>query len=227
MTIMTPILQIDNATKTYHRRGRQSVTALQNATLRINPGEQHFVFGPSGSGKSTLLLCAGGLLEPDRGTVTLNNQNLYAMTPEARSAVRATQIGFVFQQFHLIPYLNVRDNILAPSLAVAGATHQTRADSLMERFGLSHRRDHPPAELSIGERQRVALARALLNNPELILADEPTGSLDEQNGQHVMETLCEFAGKGGAVLIVTHDHRLQPGDSAHHLESGRLTPTRP
>ncbi len=202
---MSDILTIRNVTKSYQPHGRQPVHALKEANLTLKPGDIEFVCGASGSGKSTLLLCAGGLLKPDSGTVTLGDIDLYSLGSEDRSSVRAKTIGFVFQQFHLIPYLSVIDNVLAPTLAGFEGDPLPRANELIERFGLSDRRDHPPSELSIGERQRVALARALLQRPLLILADEPTGNLDAQNGDRVMEALQAFAAEGGAVLIVTHD----------------------
>ena len=150
---------------------------------------------------------AGALLKPTEGTVSVGGQNPYTLSPNQRSTLRAKQIGFVFQQFHLIPYLTVRSNILSP----AGASHQTdarsRADELIRRFGLEHRIKHVPAELSTGERQRTALARALLNRPGIILADEPTGNLDEKNAEIVLKYLSEFTNNGGAVLLVTHDAR--------------------
>ncbi len=225
---MSDILRLDRVTVCYRRRGRTPVTALRDADLCVRAGDLRFVHGPSGSGKSTLLLCAGGLLHPESGTVKLCGKDVYACPPEARSALRAAEIGFVFQQFHLIPYLNVRDNILAPTLALTANANDisTRADALIDRFGLTHRTDHPPAELSIGERQRVALARALLNQPKLLLADEPTGNLDAENGERVIDYLRAFARDGGAVLIVSHDRNHRPAD-AIQLENGVLEPHRP
>lgn len=220
---MKEILRLDHVTRTYERPGRETVTALDDANLCLMEGAIRFVYGSSGSGKSTLLLCAGGLLRPDRGTVTLNGTDIYKLSGEERSALRARHIGFVFQQFHLIPYLNVMENILAPALAGYDGDPRPRAERLVERFGLGHRLEHPPSELSVGERQRVALARALLYDPELLLADEPTGNLDERNGAEVMKCLEEFAGAGGAVLVVTHDARHITED-AFQLENGTLKP---
>jgi putative ABC transport system ATP-binding protein len=164
------------------------------------------VRGPSGCGKTTLLLAAGALLQPTRGEVFLNGQNPYTLSPGQRARFRALNIGFVFQQFHLVPYLDVLDNILAARLALGpDASARERARELASQFGLLDRLHHVPAALSTGERQRVALARALLNRPQLLLADEPTGNLDEQNGQEVWRSLDEFAKGGGAVLLVTHE----------------------
>ncbi len=219
---MNEILQFANVTKAYRHRGRETVTALRDISMRLERGEMRCVYGPSGSGKSTLLLCAGGLLRPDQGVVTVAGRNPYELTSESRSQLRAQHVGFVFQQFHLLPYLNVLDNVLAPSLArVHNTDLRPRAEELIERFGLTSRRDHPPSELSVGERQRVALARALIQQPHLLLADEPTGNLDADNGALVMNTLRDFAKAGGAVMVVTHDSNLQ-GDDSFRLVDGTL-----
>jgi putative ABC transport system ATP-binding protein len=218
---MSEILKIEEAKKHYRNRRGETVRALDGVSLSLGEGEMRFVVGASGSGKSTLLLCAGGLLRPDSGSVRLEGEDLYALPAEERARRRSRRIGFVFQQFHLVPYLDVLDNILAPALAGYEGDPRPRAEELIERFGLGHRRDHPPSELSVGERQRVALARALLQRPRLLLADEPTGNLDVANGRKVMECLDEFAREGGAVMIVTHDPAHATGD-ALHLEGGAL-----
>lgn len=200
------MLEIANLTKTYHTR-QASVTPLHHLSLSVAAGEFVAVHGPSGCGKTTLLLIAGGLLHPDGGTVRVAGQELYQLSAEARAKFRAVHIGFVFQQFHLLPYLNVLDNVLASSLGAAVPSAQARAWALLERFGLSQRWRHVPAELSTGERQRTALARALLHRPRLLLADEPTGNLDDDNGASVLQHLAEYAREGGAVLLATHDRR--------------------
>jgi ABC-type lipoprotein export system ATPase subunit len=181
------------------------VQALDDVSLRLEAGQFLAVQGPSGCGKTTLLLAAGGLLKPTSGTVCVARQDPYALTPGARAKFRAVHIGMIFQQFHLVPYLSVLDNVLAPTLAVPQRDARHRAGELIGRFGLGHRIRHLPAELSTGERQRVALARALMNNPRLILADEPTGNLDPDNAAIVLDHLSTFADGGGAVLLVTHD----------------------
>jgi ABC-type lipoprotein export system ATPase subunit len=182
------------------------VRALDGVSLALEPGDFVVVQGPSGCGKSTLLLAAGGLLRPDQGAVRIDGQDVYDLSPEDRSRFRAARLGFVFQQFHLVPYLDVLDNILVPTLALPpDAGLRDRALGLAERFGMTDRLHHVPAALSVGERQRTALARALLNRPALLLADEPTGNLDAENGRLVLEALAEFARNGGAVLLVTHD----------------------
>jgi len=181
------------------------VRALDGLSMQASAGEFVAVQGPSGCGKTTLLLTAGGLLEPDDGEVAIDGTNPYGLSPEERARFRAAEIGFVFQQFHLIPYLNVIDNVLAPSLALPSSDPRERAMELIERFGMTGRTHHVPSELSTGERQRVALARALLNRPRILLADEPTGNLDSVNSQTVLGSLAEFAAEGGVVLLVTHD----------------------
>jgi ABC-type lipoprotein export system ATPase subunit len=184
-----------------------TVRALEEISLMVPAGEFVAVQGPSGCGKTTLLLAAGGLLRPDAGNVAVDGTDLYALSDEERARFRALTIGFVFQQFHLVPYLSVLDNVLAPALALITADSRQRAEELIGRFGLSHRLHHVPSELSTGERQRTALARALLNRPRLLLADEPTGNLDQENGQMVLGCLADFARDGGAVLLATHDPR--------------------
>ena len=183
------------------------VTALKEVSFSVRPGELLAVRGPSGCGKTTLLLTAGGLLHPSAGQISVAGQDPYELDPEQRSQLRARMIGFVFQQFNLIPYLTVRQNILAASLAMPGRKGAERASSLIDRFGLADRADHVPAQLSTGERQRTALARALLNEPKVILADEPTGNLDEDNAQTVFGYLSQYVSDGGCVLLVTHDAR--------------------
>lgn len=186
----------------------RDVQALKDISFSVKSGEMVVLDGPSGSGKTTLLLTAGGLLRPDAGRVLIDDEDPYRLGSDRRSALRAGNIGFVFQQFHLVPYLSVLDNVLVPSAACPQANVRDRARELVRHFDMEHRIDHVPAQLSTGERQRTALARALLNKPKLILADEPTGNLDDENGKIVLRYLSEFARDGGAVLIVTHDTRV-------------------
>jgi ABC-type lipoprotein export system ATPase subunit len=216
------LLRVTELAKAYQATGK-TVRALDAVTLQVSPGELVAVQGPSGCGKTTLLLIAGGLLRPDSGQVLLAGQDPYALAPDARARFRAAHLGFVFQQFHLVPYLSVLDNILAPTLARPVADARRRAADLARRFGLAERQGHVPAELSTGERQRTALARALLHEPGLLLADEPTGNLDESSGKAVLGSLAEFAKAGGAVLVVTHDPRAaQYATRTVRMESGRI-----
>ena len=186
---------------------QEKVTALSEVSFALKPGELLAVRGPSGCGKTTLLLIAGGLLSPSSGQMILDGQDPYELSPEKRSRVRAQAIGFVFQQFHLIPYLTVRQNIMAPSLALPAKEAVQRTQELVSDFGLEDRAGHVPAQLSTGQRQRTALARALLNKPKIILADEPTGNLDEDNADIVFNYLGKYVSDGGCVLLVTHDVR--------------------
>lgn len=200
------MLTVTNVSKFYHK-GSDKITALDDFSLEVAAGEYVGVRGQSGCGKTTLLLAVGGLLRPDQGTVTIEDQDLYQLSSEQRAHFRATNIGFVFQQFHLVPYLSVLDNVLAATLAHPLPDARNRANDLLDRFGLGHRLQHFPSELSTGERQRCALARALLHEPKLLLADEPTGNLDEANADIVLKHISEHAKNGGAVLLVTHDQR--------------------
>ena len=175
-----------------------AVTALAPFDLDVQSGEFVAVKGASGSGKTTLLLTLGGMLRPSNGTVSFEGTDLYAQPRAERAEYRASEVGFVFQMFHLVPYLSVVENV---QLA---ARNGTSATELLEQFGLSHRFAHTPGELSAGERQRVALARALVNEPRLILADEPPGNLDPENDRQVFEHLSTFHRSGGTVIVVTH-----------------------
>ena len=179
--------------------------AVDDVSVSVEAGEFVAVVGPSGCGKTTLLLVAGGLLRPENGEVSIDGTDPYSLSGEQRARFRAEQIGFVFQQFHLVPYLNVLDNVMAPALVTGETSARERAGILVERFGLADRLGHRPGQLSTGERQRVAWARALLNEPRVILADEPTGNLDGDNSEQVLQALKTFADEGGAVLLVTHD----------------------
>ena len=218
------LLALRNISQTYSRNDIQ-VHALTDVSLAVDAGEFVAVRGPSGCGKSTLLLTSGALLRPDAGRVTIAGEDPYAMPADARAAFRGRMIGFVFQQFHLVPYLSVYENVLAPSLALASppAGLDDRARALIDRFGLSPRIHHTSGELSSGERQRTALARALLNQPRLVLADEPTGNLDPENAAAVLGYLSEFAAGGGGVLLVTHDERaLASAGRVLQMSKGRI-----
>ena len=199
------MIQVESVTRVYPGPGGE-VRALDGISLRVEDGEFVAVKGPSGSGKSTLLLAIGGMVRPTTGRVVVDGTDIYALVAGERARFRAEQIGFVFQVFHLVPYLSVLDNVLVPTLARRGGDDRRAAAlALLERFGLSHRLDHRPAELSIGERQRVAMARALLNRPRILLADEPTGNLDPNNATEVMNYLGEFHREGGTLILVTHE----------------------
>jgi putative ABC transport system ATP-binding protein len=216
------ILQVRQIGKTYRGAGK-TVRALEEVSLDISEGEFLAVQGPSGCGKSTLLLCCGGLLAPDDGEILVDGLEPYTLNRRRRAAFRAGKVGFVFQQFHLIPYLNVLDNVLAAAVERNAAVSRDRAMYLLERFGMRDRIGHVPGELSVGQRQRVALCRAMLNNPPLILADEPTGNLDSQNARVVFDALRDYAEIGKAVLLVTHEEEaLSLAHRTLRLQQGRL-----
>jgi len=211
------ILQLEEVSLRYG-----TITALDRVSLEIGKGEFVCLRGPSGCGKTSSLLLAGGMLRPTEGTVQLAGRDLYALDPRSRSEIRASQIGFVFQTFHLVPYLDIVDNV---RLAGGGRPPKTRDDAtaLLERMGLGPRATHKPMALSVGERQRAALARALFPGPALVLADEPTGNLDPDNAKTVMELLAEFHRDGGTVLLVTHGEIGDNyADRVLRLEAGRL-----
>ena len=177
------------------------VTALSPFDLNLTKGEFVVIKGASGSGKTTLLLALGGMLRPTEGEIKYKGDNLYELSPSELGNYRSNEIGFVFQMFHLVPYLNVEENV---QLAIPNDNQRNQSHRLLDQLGLSRRLTHTPSELSAGERQRVALARALVNQPEIILADEPTGNLDPENDLQVFKHLSEYHKKGGTVAVVTH-----------------------
>lgn len=200
------LLVIDDVHKVY--AGVQGgVSALRGVSFCVEPGDWLAIRGPSGCGKSTLLHLVGAMDRPTQGHIRLRNQNLSALAPEELAQVRRRQIGFVFQAFNLFPTLSVLENVMLPLLLDGQARRaaQNRADGLLEQVGLAHRATHFPAQLSGGEMQRVAVARAVAARPDLLLADEPTGSLDTENGQRVLELLAEVhRTQGAAILLATH-----------------------
>jgi len=216
------MLQLQDIQKTYSKPGKE-VHALNGVSLEIKAGEFAAIRGPSGCGKTTLLLIAGGLLAPNKGEVRVDDVAPYNLPPDQRASFRAGKVGFVFQQFHLVPYLTVWDNIMAAALALNKNDAADRTNELIARFKLDDRAHHVPAELSTGERQRTALARALLNQPKVLLADEPTGNLDRANADIVLGHISEFAEAGGAVLLVSHDHHaVGKADRVLSMDTGNF-----
>jgi len=216
------MLKVQEVAKTYSGNQRE-VKAIDGVSLTVEAQEAVAIQGPSGCGKSTLLLACGALLRPTGGTVLVADVDPYRLSANARSTFRAQHIGFVFQQFHLVPYLDVLQNVLAANLPNPQPHPVERAEELIRHFGLEDRRRHVPAELSVGERQRVALARALFHRPKLVLADEPTGNLDPDNAVIVLDALRQYADAGAAVLMVTHDpHAAQRAHRVLHMDRGRL-----
>lgn len=211
---MQPILSLTHVSKHYAMPGGSDVVCLESVSLSVDRGQFVSVQGPSGSGKTTLLLTIGGMQRPSSGQVVVAGHNLYALSPGARTKFRATHLGFVFQMFHLVPYLNVIENICLGANSEADAREQARV--LAERLGIGQRLQHKPSRLSVGECQRTALARALIAKPELILADEPTGNLDPENTEEVLQVLAQYCQQGGSVLLVTH------GEEARRYADRRL-----
>jgi len=220
-----PVLSLQGVSRTYGD-GDGTFTALHPATLDVRPGELVAVSGPSGSGKSTFLSIAGALLRPSAGRVTIDGQDLTALPESALPAFRLKHLGFVLQSSNLIPYLTVQEQLtLVPHLAGKdGRDARRKAEGLLKLLGLSERARHYPDALSGGQRQRVAVARALMNDPQLILADEPTASLDSVRGREVVELIArQVHERGRAAVMVTHDERvLDLCDRVVHIVDGRL-----
>ena len=218
------MLVMENVSKHYRHRG-QWTAVLDSVNLHIGPGEFVAVVGPSGSGKSTLLLMLGGMLSPSTGRVLLEGRSLYDLSSDQRARLRKQKIGFVFQTFHLLGYLTALENVEA-ALYLAGVApelQRQRATELLRRVGLGQRLHHKPCELSIGQQQRVALARTLANDPPLILADEPTGNLDPENGSQIFEFLEQLHRQGKTLVVVTHDPRAaRRAQRVVRLQEGRL-----
>lgn len=206
--------------------GVNSVKAVDGICLTVEPGEILLIMGPSGSGKTTFLSMLGGLLKVDSGQILLDGGELTELSQSALADIRASKLGFVYQAFNLLEALTVKENILLPTTLIKQDRSQViqRCEHLVNQLGLAHRLDAYPKTLSGGERQRVAIARALINQPKVILADEPTGNLDSQSGQEVLMLLHDIArDQGVAVLIVTHDSRVEEiADRILWLEDGKI-----
>ncbi len=221
-----PVLEARGISKTVGR-GRAQRLVLDGVTLEVDAGEVVAVLGRSGSGKSTLLHLLGGLDRPDAGEIVLAGETLTAQRPRALARTRLRHVGFVFQSFHLVEELSGAENVMLPGrLPGASPGGARRATGLIEELGLAGVADHLPHELSGGEQQRFAIARALVNDPELVLADEPTGNLDAQNGAAVLALLRNLLGR--AVVIVTHEPEAAAiADRVLHLEEGKLVTDAP
>ena len=207
------MIKIQNVTKTY-QTGTDSVTALKNISLQIDSGELIIIVGPSGSGKSTLLHLIGGLDIPTEGEILVNNQKINGLKDKPLSKYRNREIGFVFQDFHLAPHLNLAENIKLPLLFNKGKklsprTINKKTAEIIEEFNLTDRRLHLPSQISGGQKQRAAIARALINKPKILLADEPTGNLDSITGKQIIGLLKEIHRKNKmTMVIVTHDKEI-------------------
>ncbi|MEL7666806.1 MAG: ABC transporter ATP-binding protein [Actinomycetota bacterium] len=204
---MDPVLSLTDVTKTYHLSGLD-VPVLAGVNLEVTQGEYVALMGPSGSGKSTLMNIIGLLDEPTSGSYMLDGEDASRLDDVRRAALRNRTIGFVFQTFNLLPKMNALQNVELP-LHYSGTTDgRERARALLERVGMADRLDHLPQQLSGGQRQRVAIARALVNDPALMLADEPTGNLDSRTGREIMDLFDELHGQGRTVVLVTHDAEI-------------------
>jgi len=215
----------------------QHVHALDTVTFELPRGSYTAVMGPSGSGKSTLMNLIGCLDTPTEGTVVVNSRDVTSLSDRERTLLRGEEIGFIFQTFNLMPRLTALQNVALPMVArnVSRDRRIERAGSLLGRVGLADRVDHMPNELSGGQRQRVAIARALVNDPTLLLADEPTGNVDTDTGATIMDLFAELHAAGNTLLVVTHERRIaEHADRILHLLDGELeriegieTPRRP
>lgn len=206
-----------------YQLGKKSIEVLHGIDLKIERGEKVFLCGPSGAGKTTLLYTLAGLEKPEQGRVEINGQDLYGMRRKAQAAFRNRTIGYVFQNYLLLPELTALENVEVPG-AIAGKNNTADAIQALKSVGLEDRADHLPAELSGGEQQRVAIARAIVNRPTVLFADEPTGNLDSSTSKEILEILLKLADVESVTLVVvTHDQRLaQVGDRTLVIEDGQL-----
>ncbi len=241
-----PLISVQDLHKTY-RLGRVDVPVLRGATLDVNEGEWLAVLGASGSGKSTLLHLMGGLDRPDKrkngaqsvhaggrraGAIRFGGEVIHDYSETRLNRFRASRVGFVFQFYHLLPELTVLQNVTVAAMVRHGrfrfrrGAAESYARGLLEAFGLGHRLRHRPAELSGGERQRVAIARALMNQPQVLLADEPTGNLDRATGDKILDAIAELRrARGQTIVMVTHDTAVaKRADRVIRLEDGRVAP---
>ncbi len=202
------MIRLTNVSKTV-QSGSEQLTILHALDLHIPRGQFVSVVGPSGSGKSTLLGLIAGLDAPTSGAIALNGQNITAMSEDELAEFRGQYVGFVFQSFHLIPSLTAYENVLVPLEIMGRPGAAKRAQALLDEVGLHERGHHYPSQLSGGEQQRIAIARAFANEPQILLADEPTGNLDTRNGTHIFDLLLNLnRERGTTLLLVTHDHQL-------------------
>ncbi len=226
--IAPPLISARGVTKAY-RTGDVVVDALRGVDLDVDAGEFLVIMGPSGNGKTTLLNCCSGIDEIDGGTVEIDDLDIHAMSDRARTAHRASRMGFVFQSFNLIPVLNAVENCELPLLAAGAKPREARckATELLGRVGLAERSRHRPAELSGGEQQRVAIARSLVSDPAVVWADEPTGNLDSKTADSVIELFEEVNAGGQTLVVVTHDASIgQRADRLVIVSDGLITEER-
>lgn len=217
------ILKVSNLTKTYGK-GNTAVTALDNVSFTVNKGEFLAIIGPSGSGKSTLLHMIGGVDTPTSGKVFINGTDIYSLNESQLAIFRRRQIGLVYQFYNLIPVLNVKENITLPLLLDNRKDNKDELDEILSTLGLEKRADHLPNQLSGGEQQRASIGRALINNPALVLADEPTGNLDSKNSEEIVALLKLYHQMYNQTLIlITHDENIAlQADRIISIQDGKI-----
>ncbi|MFM2220521.1 MAG: hypothetical protein RLZZ553_269 [Verrucomicrobiota bacterium] len=216
------MIETKQLTRSY-RLGKNELTVLENVNLSIQRGEKVFLCGPSGAGKTTLLYTLAGLETPQAGKVIIDGTDLYSLSRSQQSRFRNQRIGYIFQNYHLLPELTALENVMVPG-AIGGKDQHAQAMAALTRVGLADRADHLPAELSGGEQQRVAIARAIVNEPDLLFADEPTGNLDSSNSRSIMDLLLQLVReKQTTLVVVTHDPALaRHGDRLLTIRDGKI-----
>ena len=216
------MIAIENVIKTYHKR-MGKINAIDNVSLDIAKGSFVVLNGASGSGKTTLLMAVASMLHPTAGSITMDGTDIYNLSTMQRASFRAANIGFIFQMFHLIPYLSIIENVLFAAGVTKTQNARSTAQEIIAQLSLTDRMHHRPSELSAGEKQRAAIARAMLNKPRLILADEPTGNLDPHNAEIVLGHLSDYNRQGGTVIVVTHgDQAKRYATRTIQMENGRV-----
>jgi len=220
------ILKAENLYKTY-KDGKISLEILKGIDLEVRKGEALCIIGPSGAGKSTLLHILGGLDEPSKGKVSFEGKELYRISEKERAKIRNKKIGFLFQFYHLLPEFSALENVILPALidGISFSQIKEKAKRLLRVVGLQMRMNHKPAQLSGGEQQRLAIARALINNPDIIFCDEPTGNLDSQCGEQIVHLLCNLnCEQDKTLVIVSHEAKIaKMANRIIHIQDGRLT----
>lgn len=218
------ILEVTNLSKIYGK-GDTMVKALDNVSFSVDKGEFVAIIGPSGSGKSTLLHILGGVDVPTKGSVIINQTDISTLDETALAIFRRRQIGLIYQFYNLIPILTVKENLTLPLLLDGRKPDAKQIDTLVKRLGLEHRLDHLPNQLSGGQQQRVSIGRALVNNPAIMLADEPTGNLDSENSKEIISLLRQFNKEyNQTVIIITHDEKIaNSADRVITIEDGKIT----
>ena len=225
---MTTVITLENVSMTYGANGT-TATALRGISVGIGEGEYAVITGESGAGKSTLLCLLGGLQVPTEGRVVINSLDIASLSSDGLADFRARTIGFVFQAYHLLPYLTARENVMVP-MAPGKESARVKADratALLESVGLGGKEERLPSQLSGGECQRVAIARALVHDPPILLADEPTGNLDSTTGNQILDLFSELHGEGKTILMVTHNKgNIERGTRSIHLRDGQVAEDR-